>query len=544
MSFLQLTAVGDDCYLLLTNGTIKQWTQGSSTSWKVIDANPNTVQITGSTPLGQRHGTGHVYKRLPKWTHFGTNATKLWGWDGEFWQWQKENGGKLWHAGQHTKGAWEVADTNPLIKDLACWSNQTQSSVYQLTEDGKISQYQGPTGTTWLQINDDATEADTAALTTDHSNVYKMHRNGLIFVWNDKPKQWTRVGADLRTVEVVGGSAGLFQRMKDGKIYKYSGSGASWHAIDIHADNTHLAVANHVYRVNTKGEVYVQEKDGAWKLLEDTVKPPTKPGTTGPQPAETYNGGYSTATETLLRIGNGGAVSKGANPFKVAWFKSDTTESIQYLKDGVVDVAITYTPAAEDIAIAQGIALSSHYIFREHYLLIGPPSNPANIDFNSCIVTQFIDLYKAASSDQPTPIPVRFLSRYDKSATNLKESELWIKVGQVPWATKRSAWYHQYIAYPIQALGAAAALGEYTLTDFGTYLSVDKKVQDQVTVYKKGLDKVDDPLLMQAHLLVGAKANDSALAVEFAAWMTDKQGGQAVIAGFKKNGEQVYSLAP
>ncbi len=125
------------------------------------------------------------------------------------------------------------------------------------------------------------------------------------------------------------------------------------------------------------------------------------------------------------------SVSNGSEPFRVAWVRSDTTYSINYLKDGVIDVALTYSPAAERIAIEQGIALSpSYYAWRDHFLIVGPPANPANISNASDIHTIFSDLHEAAEAADTTP-PVRFLSRYDKSATNIKESELWISIGQV-----------------------------------------------------------------------------------------------------------------
>lgn len=119
------------------------------------------------------------------------------------------------------------------------------------------------------------------------------------------------------------------------------------------------------------------------------------------------------------------------DPFLVAWYKSDTTYSIQYLKSGEVDVGITYNEAAEKIAIGQGIATSpSYYAFRDHFLLIGPPSNPANISKSDDILTIFAHLQQAAEGE-PTEPPVRFLSRFDKSATNIKETLLWAGIGQV-----------------------------------------------------------------------------------------------------------------
>ncbi|PNY24000.1 3-methyl-2-oxobutanoate dehydrogenase [lipoamide] kinase, mitochondrial [Tolypocladium capitatum] len=255
-------------------------------------------------------------------------------------------------------------------------------------------------------------------------------------------------------------------------------------------------------------------------------------------PAAVYDGGFRNSTNSTiqLRIGNGGAgqsgligaladafikqsVANGSAPFKVAWYQSDTTYTINYLQSGTIDVGITYNPAAEQIAIDQGIATSpSYYAFRDHFLLVGPASNPANISKSSDIQTIFSRLQTTADNSQTTP-PVRFLSRYDKSATNIKESILWAGIGQVPWATAYSTWYHQYIGFPIQALTAAILLQEYTITDRGTILSLDAGLRNQTVVYKAGTDNADDPLLNPAHLLVGKKAPDAQRATAFAKWL-------------------------
>src|ERR1700739_1927804 len=93
-----------------------------------------------------------------------------------------------------------------------------------------------------------------------------------------------------------------------------------------------------------------------------------------------------------------------------------------------IDVGITYSEVAEKIAFNQGITTSSgYYAFRDHFLLVGPPSNPANISKTADILTIFSQL-RAAADAAVTELPVRFLSRYDKSATNIKESSLWIGI--------------------------------------------------------------------------------------------------------------------
>jgi ABC-type tungstate transport system permease subunit len=241
-------------------------------------------------------------------------------------------------------------------------------------------------------------------------------------------------------------------------------------------------------------------------------------------------------------------VGKGSDPFAVAWYLSDNTISIDYLQSDTVDVGITYNENLEKIAIQQGIVKQPngyYYAFHDHFLLAGPPSNPAGINGSDDIYTIFSNLFaaaEAAMANQSAPT-VRFISRYDKSATNLKESSLWIGIGQVPWATAYSTWYHQYISFPIQALTAAVLLGEYTISDRGTYLSISEDLQNQTTIYKASTDSEDDRLLNTAHLLIGAKATNGEMALNFANWVVSTA-GQSVITGFKKNGQQLYTGAP
>ncbi|KAI0908253.1 putative extracellular tungstate binding protein [Ustulina deusta] len=279
-------------------------------------------------------------------------------------------------------------------------------------------------------------------------------------------------------------------------------------------------------------------------------------------PSAIYNGGYNSTNATIeLRIGNGGAgqsglvglladefikdsVKNGSELFTVAWYTSDTTYSIEYLSTGLLDVGITYSPAAEQIAVNQGIAVEPiYYAFRDHFLFVGPAANPANISGEDDIMTIFSDLHAAAESGVKTVPSVKFLSRYDKSATNIKESLIWAGIGQVPWATAYSTWYHQFIDFPIQALTAAILLEEYTITDRGTILSLVPEMANRTVIYKAGTDDASDPLLNPAHLLVGAKARNPDRAVAFAEWVVSDR-GQSVIAGFQKNNQTLYSPAP
>jgi ABC-type tungstate transport system permease subunit len=57
---------------------------------------------------------------------------------------------------------------------------------------------------------------------------------------------------------------------------------------------------------------------------------------------------------------------------QIGWFLGDTTQSLEYLENKDVDVAITYRKAAEDQALKNGYASERVYGFRDHFMLVGP----------------------------------------------------------------------------------------------------------------------------------------------------------------------------
>jgi len=71
-------------------------------------------------------------------------------------------------------------------------------------------------------------------------------------------------------------------------------------------------------------------------------------------------------------------------------------------------------------------------------------------------------------------------------------------------------------------------------------------VTDGLNIYKAGSDNATDLLLNPAHVLLGAKADPTATEVSqaFMKWVVSADGGQKVIAEFKKNEQVLYSQAP
>ncbi|KAF4506196.1 hypothetical protein G6O67_006300 [Ophiocordyceps sinensis] len=287
----------------------------------------------------------------------------------------------------------------------------------------------------------------------------------------------------------------------------------------------------------------------------------------GVNPAAVYDGDVAGAKDApvKLRLGNGGAGESGlikaladafirdavddgnSTGFRVAWYRSDTTFTIQHLGQGLIDAGITYSAMADAVAIDEGIARApAHYAFRDHFALVGPTDNPARLNGSASAVAIFAKLFAAAEARDGGRADVRFLSRFDKSATNLKESHMWTSVGQIPWADPVSPWYHKFQDFPLEALRAAVHLREYTVTDRGTLLSLDADLRARLAVVKAGADDDPaDPLLNPARLLVARNATNALTADAFACWLVGER-GQAVVGNFtsKTSGERMYSRAP
>lgn len=181
-------------------------------------------------------------------------------------------------------------------------------------------------------------------------------------------------------------------------------------------------------------------------------------------------------------------------------------------------------------------------------MLVGPTSNPAKLPAESSAITihqLFASLFRAAVQDPE----VRFLSRYDKSAANIRESSIWTTLGITPWSEPYSGWYHRYVAFPAEALRAASVLGEYTLCDRGSWYAAPEQVRKDMCVYKEAENselREEDALLNPALLLIGSRVAEGSEDVvrRWAEWLVRGDGGQRVVATFALGGAVLHARAP
>jgi tungstate transport system substrate-binding protein len=126
---------------------------------------------------------------------------------------------------------------------------------------------------------------------------------------------------------------------------------------------------------------------------------------------------------------------------------------------GDADVLLTHDPRGEAEFMAAGLGTEQAPVMRNHYLLVGPPSDPAGV----AGTTDALAALRAVAMAE-----ARFLSRGDDSGTHRKERELWLAAGLAPWEA-RPAWYLEAGLGMAETLHTGTQLGAYLVTDEATY---------------------------------------------------------------------------
>lgn len=192
------------------------------------------------------------------------------------------------------------------------------------------------------------------------------------------------------------------------------------------------------------------------------------------------------------------------------------------------DLLLVHDPEAEQQSIAAGDGIDRTQIAWNDFIVVGPRSDPAHIAGSR-------DAVAALKAIAATRAP--FVSRGDKSGTDALEHRLW-RVAQIdPAKVGGGTWYRSIGGGMGAALNTAKAMGAYTISDRGTWLSFGNK--GNLGVLVEG-----DPRLINRYdvLLLNPKKHPvpkQALAQRFAQWLASPE-GQAAIGAYQLDGKQLF----
>jgi tungstate transport system substrate-binding protein len=205
-----------------------------------------------------------------------------------------------------------------------------------------------------------------------------------------------------------------------------------------------------------------------------------------------------------------------------------TGAAIEIGKRGDADVVFVHAKPLELKAVEEGYFVNRHDVMYNDFVIIGPTNDPAKIKGMKSVTEAF---KKIAASGSP------FVSRGDKSGTNIKELAVWKQAGQDP---KGQKWYLEVGQGMEKTQRVANEKRAYTLTDRGTWLATKDKDKLDMVVALEG-----DPVLFNQYGVMAVnpekhKNVKNKEAMVFINWIVSPEGQDAIKSFKDKHGNALF----
>jgi tungstate transport system substrate-binding protein len=210
---------------------------------------------------------------------------------------------------------------------------------------------------------------------------------------------------------------------------------------------------------------------------------------------------------------------------KVEIIAVGTGKAIRIAKKGEADMLFVHDPFREEKFIAEGYGVNRRVVMHNDFVLVGPAKDPAGIKKLKTATETFEEIAEKGSA---------FVSRGDDSGTNIKELDIWDNAGINP---KGKGWYFEAGANMADTLLMAGQKGAYALTDMGTFLKYELRIDLKVLFG-------GDPILRNNYSVIAVNPNKFPKAkyreaMDFIAFVTSPE-GQHLIANYKKHGVNLF----
>ena len=190
------------------------------------------------------------------------------------------------------------------------------------------------------------------------------------------------------------------------------------------------------------------------------------------------------------------------------------------------DVVFVHARSAEEKFLAEGYGVKRYPVMYNDFVLIGPKSDPAGIRGKD--ITTALHTIKAKAAP--------FISRGDRSGTNITELALWKEAG-IEIENDKGLWYKEIGQGMGAALNMASASNAYVLSDRGTWLAFQNRGDLAIVVEgEKRLFNQYGVMLVSPARCPSVKKE---LGQQFIDWLVSPE-GQNAIAGYRINGQQLF----
>jgi tungstate transport system substrate-binding protein len=223
-------------------------------------------------------------------------------------------------------------------------------------------------------------------------------------------------------------------------------------------------------------------------------------------------------------------IVKDKTGIEVKVLAQGTGQALDTARRGDADVVFVHAKSAEEKFLAEGFGVKRYPVMYNDFVLIGPKDDPAGVKGKDILTA--LQTLKAKADPMAAP----FISRGDRSGTNIAELALWKDAG-VDIANDKGPWYKEIGQGMGAALNMASASNAYVLSDRGTWLAFQNRGGLAIVV------EGDKRLFNQyGVMLVNSEKHPTVkkgLGQQFIDWLISPE-GQKAIAGYKINGQQLF----
>lgn len=210
---------------------------------------------------------------------------------------------------------------------------------------------------------------------------------------------------------------------------------------------------------------------------------------------------------------------------KVEVIAVGTGKAIRIAKKGEANLLFVHDPFREEKFVAEGYGVNRRAVMHNSFVIIGPGKDPAGVKEAKNAVEAFELIAETGSP---------FVSRGDDSGTNIREMDLWDDAGINP---KGKGWYFEAGAKMGDTLLMADRKKAYTLSDMGTFLNYEQKIDLKILFQSDSMLKNQYSVIaINPDRFTNVKYRE---AIDFIAFVTSPE-GQLLIANYKKHGVNLF----
>jgi tungstate transport system substrate-binding protein len=204
-----------------------------------------------------------------------------------------------------------------------------------------------------------------------------------------------------------------------------------------------------------------------------------------------------------------------------------TGQALDTARRGDADIVLVHAKSAEEKFLAEGYGVKRYPVMYNDFILIGPRGDPAEVKGSHDILVSLAAIKRKGAT---------FISRGDRSGTNIAELDLWRLAG-IDIAASGGPWYKEIGQGMGAALNTASADNAYVLSDRSTWLAFKNKGELVIAVEgDRHLFNQYGVMLVNPQKYPTVKTE---LGQQFIDWLISPE-GQRQIADYKINGEQLF----